>query len=95
MKQLKALAKERGITGYSSLLKRDLISLIESNNQVICYSGMGSNPSGVHSEKEFLRAMKKVGCTSNCPKSVQGWLEWSGAKLTTPSYCYTMLQRSK
>ena len=38
VKQLKVLAKERGLTGYSSLLKQDLISLIESQNN---YTGSG------------------------------------------------------
>lgn len=68
-----------------------------SNKAIICYTGIGSKPSGKHTEKEFLKAMNtKVGCQgSKCPVTLKGWVQYSGADMTSVKECDKAVKDNK
>jgi hypothetical protein len=72
-------------------------------SNIICYDGIGSKYSGVHTRKNFLRAMKSPIITrftryqTNIPKSnnLEGWMKWSGAELDDEANCRKMVGQSR
>ena len=64
----------------SKIRKRKLLN----KDNMICYTGIGSNKTGTHTEKEFLKIMKKTKDNFNEKppkniKTVDQWIKWSGA----------------
>lgn len=56
--------------------------------ETICYSGLGANKNGMHSEKEFRDLIKSQKlCKYECPKSFKGWMKWFGANKISESKC--------
>ena len=63
----------------------------KASNQIVCYTGMGAKRSGIHTEAEFLKGVRRL-CPSKSPKcpaegDVQAWVDWSGAMRRTPTQC--------
>lgn len=56
---------------------------------IVCYTGKGAKQSGIHSEAEFMKAVRPLCTLSGCPKKadIAAWIEWAGALLRTPSQC--------
>ncbi len=75
--------------------------------KIICYTGIGSKKSGVHTNKNFLKITKKfrkdkISCYDSkgkyrCPKrkNVKGWMKWSGAVLENEEKCKKIVSNSK
>jgi hypothetical protein len=69
----------------------------------VCYDGIGSNKTGTHTEKEFLKLMQKNrnnfnGVPPKNIKTVEQWIKWSGAikgKCKTPKKPITRKEVTK
>lgn len=72
----------------------------QKQRKILCYTGIGSNPDGVHSPEEFLTLTKtfsksKDDCTSLktgkyiCPPkgNIKGWMKWTGAEYIDEKTC--------
>ena len=71
--------------------KKKTTTKAKASNQIVCYTGMGAKRSGVHTEAEFLRGVRRL-CPSKSPScpaegDVQAWVDWSGAMRRTPAQC--------
>ena len=62
--------------------------------QIVCYTGVGAKASGIHSNKEFVKAAGKA-CTKGCPKDVDGLIAWTGARRVTPKRCSSAVKSNK
>jgi hypothetical protein len=57
---------------------------------VICYTGIGAQKSGVHSDEQFQKIIEtqlKKTCRTNCPKTVDGGASNAGAARKSAKQC--------
>ena len=60
--------------------------------RIVCYTGAGARASGIHSDAAFLKAVRKLHCSKDCPQDVDGWIKWSGALRDSPARCARMVK---
>lgn len=62
-------------------------------NKTICYTGIGANKNGLHSEKEFRELVKSQKlCKTKCPKKLNDWIDWYGAGKTSENVCKNVVK---
>lgn len=68
----------------------------QQDSTTICYTGVGANRSGFHSDAEFLALVERQElCDKNCPKTIDEWIEWYGADRKKKSQCKKVIELNK
>lgn len=72
------------------------VNTSSSEKQTICYTGVGANKSGLHTDNEFRKLVKtqKI-CQNNCPKKLDDWIKWYGAGRKSEKTCKNVLKLNK
>ena len=64
--------------------------------QTICYTGIGANKTGLHTDNEFRKLVKTQKlCNNNCPKKIDDWVEWYGAGRKSEKVCKNVVKLNK
>jgi hypothetical protein len=69
---------------------------LPSKEMIICYTGIGANKSGIHTNNEFKKIISKQKlCLTNCPKTLEEWVDWYGAGKKTKTQCSKVVKLNK
>jgi hypothetical protein len=84
---------------------------MNNTRKVICYTGIGAKKNAKHNVKNFRKITrklypkaeckrmknykKKYGFGSECPKNINGWVDYFGADYTSSKNCNSIVKNNK
>ena len=71
---------------------------MSSQKKVVCYTGIGSKNSAIHTDEEFAKIIRtefKKDCKKDCPKVYNEWVTWSGAEIKSKKECKDIVRSNK